>query len=431
MVDESAPAPPLSRARLTRVLALAEDAPAPRIRSAATRLLARLEARLERAEIADRAALEREIANLAASADHWCAAAMDPAPDRLRDPGRAGLAGALLGAALTLVLLVAYAAGLRIVRLDPGEPAAQLEEPAQLILFGPLPGATLRVLDADREELLLTMSAEEARVELASGRYALDVGRDDCPDRWTRSVFFEAGATHRFEPRICRGEGRITVRSNVSDDRLLIDGLEMGATGAQRHTVGVGDHEIRVEKKGFAAFEGRVRIRPNDELEIRAELVMKGEDSAPVGRPIPVTKLAPSLPPVSQVRPEPFDMAGLRKAISPPDLQSARGRMLHREGLEPIPDGGSTAWHDRVSRDLLARYDLDDSGQIDRLEESEAISCPIWQEIERDFDRGGLGLSMTRYYGFDGSEWHPDALGFARTTRSAAFAKMSECGLRS
>ena len=46
------------------------------------------------------------------------------------------------------------------------------------------------------------------------------------------------------------------------------------------------------------------------------------------------------------------------------------------------------------------------------------------------FERGGLGLSMARYFGFDGSEWHPNALGFARKLRSAAYAKMKECGLQ-
>jgi hypothetical protein len=86
-------------------------------------------------------------------------------------------------------------------------------------------------------------------------------------------------------------------------------------------------------------------------------------------------------------------------------------------------------WHDRVSREFLARFDLDRSGEIDRLEESEAIPCPVWREVERDFDTGGLGLSMAHYFGFDGSEWHPKALGFARSLRSAVYEKMKECGL--
>jgi hypothetical protein len=95
-----------------------------------------------------------------------------------------------------------------------------------------------------------------------------------------------------------------------------------------------------------------------------------------------------------------------------------------------LPDGGSTAWHDRVSREIITRFDTDGSGRIDQLAESESISCALWREIEEDFERGGLGLSMARYYGFDGTEWHVNALGFSRDMRSAAYEKMKECGLQ-
>jgi len=79
---------------------------------------------------------------------------------------------------------------------------------------------------------------------------------------------------------------------------------------------------------------------------------------------------------------------------------------------------------------MLARFDTDGSGSIDRVEESEAISCEHWREIERQFDEGGLGLSMAHNYGFDGSEWIEGALGFSRSIRSAVYDKMKECGLR-
>jgi hypothetical protein len=102
------------------------------------------------------------------------------------------------------------------------------------------------------------------------------------------------------------------------------------------------------------------------------------------------------------------------------DLDDARGNR---------PRGGSTTWHDAVSRQLVSRFDRDGSGRIDRVEESEAISCELWRELERDFDEGGLGLSMARNYGFDGSEWIDGALGFSRSIRSAVYAKMLECGL--
>ena len=148
---------------------------------------------------------------------------------------------------------------------------------------------------------------------------------------------------------------------------------------------------------------------------------------------MPVEKIPPSNAPPDAVGPESFDLPDLRKQIAPDpqDLAGASQEILeNRDGSAAHSDGGSTRWHDRVSARFLKRYDTDGSGQIDRLAESEAIPCSVWLEIERDFDGGGLGLSMVRYYGFDGSEWHPDALGFAEAHRSAVFEKMKECGLQ-
>ncbi len=250
------------------------------------------------------------------------------------------------------------------------------------------------------------------------------------PDRWTRSVYFEPGATHRFEPVLCVGEGTVTVRSNVTNDRLLIDGFDVGATGAEPHTLGVGDHDIRVEKTGYQPFEARIRIKPDEALELRAELLTGRKQGAGLrsGPPMPVE--TPGLAASPMPEPEPFDLGDLKEQLAPRKPAGPTTRLLSRAAEPGLPDGGSTAWHDRVSRELLGRFDRDGSGLIDQLAESESIPCALWQEIERDFDRGGLGLSLARYYGFDGSEWHPRALGFDRKMRGAAYAKMKECGLQ-
>jgi len=42
----------------------------------------------------------------------------------------------------------------------------------------------------------------------------------------------------------------------------------------------------------------------------------------------------------------------------------------------------------------------------------------------------GLGVAMTRMYGFDGAGWKKDALGISSEIRDLAFARMRECGLR-
>lgn len=426
------PSPTLSRQLLSRVLGFSTDASQRQIETATQRLLKRLLARLSAVGEIEATALRREISDLETSSAYFLApseAGSSPG-DRIR---RRRLLGSLLSAALVLGVLTAYAAGFRVTRqLDPNE-VVRVADPARLSLDGSLPGAILRVLDADREELLLKVPADGAELELAPGRYALDVSREDCPDHWTRSVFFEEGTTHRYEPQICVGEGRLTVRSNVARDRLRIDGLDLGPTREKPHLVGVGDHEIRVEKLGYQPFIGQIRIRSGQVLTLYAELVAESSDRAPIGRPMPVEKVSPSTAPLTTLRPEPFDLPNLREDFAPEvrDLGFSDNRWLHDDVESHLSSGGSTRWHDRISAQMLARYDLDASGRIDRLEESEAIPCRVWREIERDFDGGGLGLSMVRYYGFDGSEWHPSALGFAEAHRSAVYEKMKECGLQS
>jgi hypothetical protein len=425
-------APILPRRQLTEILGLDKDASRAEIATTAPRLLSRLRERLESSEAAETEALQQEIRELESSCAHFATTSKPSVAAGERDR-RNGLAGALLGASLTLALLVAYAAGFRISRLEDDDRSIVGAPLAELILDGKLPGATLRVLDADREELLIKVAAEGARLELASGRYALDVRREDCPDSWTRSVFFEESSTHRFEPQICQGTGQLTIRSNRAKDRLRIDGLDVGPTGEKPHLLGVGDHNIRVEKSGHEPFVAKVRIRPDESLELHADLMATSEATAR-GRPIPVTKTTPAAAPNGPQGLPPFDPQTLQQELRPGlenfglskrDLLPDRRQRIYAFG------GGSTEWHDRVSADLVARYDTNGSGQIDNLQESEAISCEVWREIERDFDGGGLGLSMVRYYGFDGTEWHPNALGFARTHRSAAFEKMKECGLQS
>lgn len=455
MVSRHGPA--LGRDQLLRVLALPKDASEFSIRSASQRLGGILEAR--RAELAPEAAteaeaLDRELDDLRQSTIWWTSERSETSAA----PGSAGSAGpsggadrsapnwerlapgfGLLAGIVTIALLALWTAGFRIQRLDAGPEPALYAAKAVVFIDGALGDATLRIFDADRSELLVERPAEGARVELEPGRYALEVRRPDCPGAWTRSVFLEPEGSHRFAPEICVGQGELVVRSDAAPDRLRIDDYDVGPTGDRAHRLAVGEHTIRVDKAGHRPFEARVRILPDAVVELRADLTPMGGDGGPPGRPMPVTRVSPSPPPAASAA-EAFSEAELKGGLGPPPIEPPklepadlglprRGGLLSREGLPAMPDGGSTAWHDRVAGELRARFDRDGSGEIDSLAESEAIPCPVWLEIERDFDRGGLGLSLAHYFGFDGSEWHPGALAVARAHRSAVYAKMRECGL--
>ena len=414
------------RAQLARVLARPVSSSDGELLAAAHQLRAALDARSRREDSTDEAAtrLAEEIASLdqAIKRLEASASAARHRPDRLP------LLGALAGVALTIVVLAAQTWDAGPASTD--EPRATiLRHTARLVIDGPQPGAVLRVLDADRSTVLVERPAQGADVELRRGRYALEVRRHGCPDVWTRSAWFEGGATRHFEPALCTGEGRLTIQSNVDGGTLSIDGVEVGSTDDGALPLAVGEYDVEVSKRGYQTHVGRLRIRADETLELRADLVPE-RDSAAAARGLDLSFEAAALTPPEVSEHTPFDLGALAASIAPEPSLEGGTRLLQRDGLGRLPDGGSTAWHDRVSREFRSRFDSDASGGIDRVEESESISCAYWRETEASFDRGGLGLSMARYYGFDGSEWHPGALGFDRDVRGAAYARMRECGLQ-
>lgn len=391
----------------------------------------------------DAQALEQEERALTRSLEYWTAPPSPNHPDgrrsrharRDRSPGQAPRIGRMLALLLfSLGVVIASSWMLGSLALGPRTESAPSEASTsgRLIVESRPRGGQLRIRIPESDELLWKIPAEGVRLEIQQGRYELEVTREDCPDAWTQTVEIAGGETRHFEPELCRGQGRLVVRSNVAEDRLRIDGYDYGATGTEPHVLPVGDHTIRVDKEGYAPFEGKVRLAPDEELEVRAVLTPTGDDAARRGRPLPVQRQAPTPPPRSEV----LDEASADPAPPPLDLDLALpplarpDRLLFLEdGRGNRPRGGSTTWHDAVSRLMVGRFDTDGSGRIDRVQESEAIPCEIWQEIERDFDEGGLGLSLSRNYGFDGSEWIEGALGFSREIRSAVYARMQACGL--
>jgi hypothetical protein len=455
--------PPLTRHQLERILGLSRDASPARLTRAGIRLLGRLEARREHADDVERARLGDEIETLTTSLESvWAGDSPAETPEprlRLANLAAARSKGARERLQLGMIALLACTVvvvfvGLNGLRRSDDSPidARQAVEQARLLVSSRPSDADLRIRRPESEELLLKIEGDGVRVDLNAGTYEVEVSREDCPDSWIREIVLEPGETRRFEPTICVGAGEVVVRSNVTGDRLRIDDLDLGATRAQPHLLGVGDHEVRVSKPGFAPFEGTVRIRADERIEMRAELTPAGGPSKPASTasvkapPLPFEVVAPSAPPphgapkkASPGGPGAQEVARnfLPEPVLPDPIRPERYALpkpvIEFDPQLPMNDslamGGSTTWHDVMMARVLSRFDADGSGLIDRVSEAESIPCTFWKETERSFDAGGLGLSMGRLYGFDGSEWHPRALGFAREQRSLAYARMKECGL--
>ena len=67
--------------------------------------------------------------------------------------------------------------------------------------------------------------------------------------------------------------GWIVVRSNVSRDRVLIDGEALGPSGAGRHELTPGTHVVRVERSGYQAFEQTIEVESGAKVTVRAMLL--------------------------------------------------------------------------------------------------------------------------------------------------------------
>ncbi len=456
---------PLSRIQLERILGLESGTRGDEMTRVLIRLLMRLEERREAAAASERQALTHEMDRLTTSLvavleTHGPTFHSGRSDEAAVQSTRVGLATAqsrlarerLLLGAIVLLVCVVIAMFISIVWRDgDAKTLANSEfEIARLIVESRPEDAELRIRPVDSDELILRTTGDGVAVELDPGQYEVEVSREDCPDSWIQVITLEPGETRRYEPTICRGVGELVVRSNLENDRLRIDDLDQGATRAEAHLLGVGDHAIRVDKPGYAPFEATIRVRPDERLELHADLV-KLEDgtseggthagNAPQAAPLPFEVVRPTIQPTStgsQRAVRRASVAGdlvsdpiVPVQIRPEDLKlpSAVFDFEYFDGPSRNVKGGSTTWHDAISARVLDRYDVDGSGRIDRAAETDSIPCSFWKEIERSFNAGGLGLSMSRLYGFDGSEWHPIALGFARKQRDLAYIRMQACGL--
>jgi hypothetical protein len=309
---------------------------------------------------------------------------------------------------LVLVVLGAIRYGLsdRSAASIPQPPLA----PAILSVLSEPQGALFWLLDPSDESVLVRATADGRRSEWPAGEYRLRVEHPDCPDDWNREITLPAGGAKAFEPRLCQGEGTVVIRGGQDDDRVRIDGVDVGSTHLRPRTLRVGQHRISVEKEGFLPFEAEISLRPDEEINLMAHLKAKPEEKTS-----PASGAAASAPPPPPSNGRP---AAPASAAQPPPPQPARGL------------GGSKTWHDAIKHELITTYDQNGSRSLDAREEVLSIPCSVWLDIERQYETGRLSVDMTHMYGFDGTDAPANTLGVTYGLRGEAYQRMKDCGLK-
>jgi hypothetical protein len=409
---------PARRPEAHRLLGVSDDAPAAAVEAAYWRLRAHIEARASdstSAEFIDARRAELDV--LEAALGHEPGATGDPRTTRVAPRWIVGLA--VCATLLSIVL------GALLYRQWASDRSTETEATPSLVTAHARPlGAVLQILSLPDEQLVMEGPADGTPIRVVPGQYRLNVSRPDCPDEWTREIALDAGDRRDFAPRICLGRGGLVVRSNVTGDRVQIDGLDVGTTSEAAHPLTVGDHQVTVQKSGHQLWSGRVRIQPNETLTLLAELEPEAGSAPQVAAAAPAAMQAapPGQPPGGPTSgPEPD---GRMETSGPiPDNASMDGAI--RTG-----PGGSKSWHDAIRDKLVYSYDRNGSHSLDTPDEINAIPCEEWKSIESAYETGGLSVNMTRLYGFDGSKAPANTLGVTEAMRPYAYERMRSCGLK-
>ena len=76
----------------------------------------------------------------------------------------------------------------------------------------------------------------------------------------------------------------LVVRTNVSGDHVIVDGRDLGPSGRTRHELAPGDHEVRVEKRGYRPWRRNITLESGKTRTIKVTL-RRLAGAAPSGGP--------------------------------------------------------------------------------------------------------------------------------------------------
>jgi hypothetical protein len=96
-----------------------------------------------------------------------------------------------------------------------------------------------------------------------------------------------------------------------------------------------------------------------------------------------------------------------------------------------LPNGGSAAWDQEVHRRLLASFDADGSGRLDRPEEIATLPCIVWHALDDSVRAGGRYETFVGAYGLarPGTAWLGAEIGFDSEIAEDIRQQVAACGL--
>ncbi len=298
---------------------------------------------------------------------------------------------------------------------SPLAAVAHTDPPGRLVFAESASAARFTVLDAEGTRVVRAGVVSGEPVELEPGEYAVWLSALGCDASRQHTIRVESEADVELLAPECTRTLALVVRSDVTGDRVRIDGEVVGSTGPEAHVLEPGDHEVAIDHAGREAWRARVEVGADDRVTLHARIA---ETDPPDERSSQQAGGAPPPPPPPQDGPQEGRSQGFRDGTS---------------GESPLRDtqaAGSRSWHDAVRRRLVDKYDENGSRSLDTTIEIASIPCSEWLAIESQYETGGLQVPMTRLYGFDGSEWVDGALGIERGLRDYTYRRMKECGLK-
>lgn len=98
--------------------------------------------------------------------------------------------------------------------------------------------------------------------------------------------------------------------------------------------------------------------------------------------------------------------------------------------IRATPGGGHSEWDAKVKLIMLANYDLDGSGWLDKVPEIQSVPCSTWGALDEGV-RAGWGTGIRQIYGFaEGYAWVGSAIGFSEALRTQADSALATCESR-